>query len=76
MEQRSPLLAPDEAAFAAAERGAARAPQKYAAHPLRWLVLFTFSLMGALQGAVWVIPGCLAANFAGVYRMDQDTVSC
>ena len=49
-------------------------PQKYAPSPLRWLVLFSFSLMGALQGMVWVIPGALAANFQAVYGMGQDTV--
>ena len=42
--------------------------------PYRWLVLFTFSLMAALQGMVWIVPGSLAPNFQEVYQLDQGTV--
>lgn len=46
----------------------------YVADARRWLVLFTFSLMGVLQGAVWVIPGSLSASFSHVYGMNEDTI--
>ena len=70
----APLLGDSGAAESASLNFGAAEPLRYPAHPWRWLILFTFSLMGAIQGMVWVIPGCLAANFQHVYGLNEDMV--
>lgn len=70
----APLLGDIGAAESASLNVGAAEPLSYPAHPWRWLILFTFSLMGAIQGMVWVIPGCLAANFQHVYGLDEGMV--
>ena len=45
-----------------------------AAAPLRWLVLFTFSLVSAQQQIAWVLPGALQPNFVQVFAVSEQTV--
>jgi FLVCR family MFS transporter len=42
--------------------------------PWRYYILATYSLLAALQGLTWSVPGTLQPTFAAVYGMDQDTV--
>ena len=60
----SPLLADGDAAPFEPTR----------ASPLRWLVLFTFSLVSAQQQMGWVLPGAVSPNFEAVYSMSPDTI--
>ena len=49
-------------------------PSPVAAAPLRWLVLFTFSLVSAQQQIAWVLPGALQPNFVQVYAVSEQMV--
>ena len=40
----------------------------------RWWILACYSLVAALQGMAWVVPGTLAPNYLLVYGMDQDII--
>ena len=50
------------------------APAAYRAAPLRWLVLFTFSLVSAQQQIGWVLPGAVQPNYLSVYGFGEDTI--
>ena len=42
--------------------------------PWRYWILATYSMLAAMQGLTWSVPGTLAPTFLDVYGMDQDTV--
>lgn len=49
----------------------------YETHPVaaRYHVLLTYTLMSALQGMIWTLPGALTNTYESVYGLSGDTIS-
>jgi MFS family permease len=66
-------LSMDSAALLGAEQGEEAPPAYFSAYFTRWWVLSTFSVVAALQGATWSLPGLLASTEQQLYGIDGDT---
>ncbi len=42
--------------------------------PWRYYILGTYSMLAAMQGLTWSVPGTISPTYQAVYNMDQDTV--
>jgi hypothetical protein len=49
----------------------------YATRPVaaRYHVLFTYTLMSALQGMIWALPGALSNTYTSLYGLSGDTIN-